>query len=476
MGWIQGAHHTLAWQIEHNGSWHAEIGDRFDDVYLVLGGPARREHQWSVRLAPGQTWRTVPVAVCLVAGGAETAMAALTRYRRAIRRPHPDNAELPVVFNDFMNCLMGDPTADRLQPLVRAAATAGAEVFCIDAGWYDDEAGPPGPGGVPSWWDSVGEWEPSTKRFPNGLGEVMDAIRAAGMVPGLWLEPEIVGVRSPIAAQLPDDAFLRRDGIRIAEWDRYQLDLTHPAARAHLDETVDRLIARFGVGYFKLDYNVDIGPCDGLLEHNRAFLAWLDAVRDRHPRLVIEGCAAGGMRLDGATLSRVCLQSMTDQQDTLLLPPIAAAAPTVAPPEQAAMWAYPQGDRVALAMVTAMLGRVHLSGRLDLLDDAQMAQVADALTVYKGYRHELAHGVPRWPLGMPGWRDEKLALAIDCGAVSYVAVWRRDCPDDVIELPWQEPVAVKALFPRPVEAAWHDGTVRVRLPTPNSAVLLRLVQ
>jgi len=31
---------------------------------------------------------------------------------------HDDNTALPVVFNDFMNCLMGDPTTDRLLPPV----------------------------------------------------------------------------------------------------------------------------------------------------------------------------------------------------------------------------------------------------------------------------------------------------------------------------------------------------------------------
>ena len=40
-------------------------------------------------------------------------------------------------------------------------AEVGAEIFCIDAGWYDD-------GG--DWWPSVGEWQPSTTRFPGGLG------------------------------------------------------------------------------------------------------------------------------------------------------------------------------------------------------------------------------------------------------------------------------------------------------------------
>ncbi|WP_425246971.1 glycoside hydrolase family 36 N-terminal domain-containing protein [Streptomyces sp. NEAU-NA10] len=179
---------ALMWQIEHNGSWHAELGDRFDDVYLALSGPTDREHQWRRRLAPSEAFRTVPVAVALVpTGGCEAALGALTRHRRAVRRPHPDHQGLPVVFNDFMNCLMGEPTTKALLPLVDAAAEAGAEIFCIDAGWYDDEPpGTVGPGGVPGWWDSVGAWEESATRFPGGLGPGPDPLgrHGAGAVAG----------------------------------------------------------------------------------------------------------------------------------------------------------------------------------------------------------------------------------------------------------------------------------------------------
>ena len=48
------------------------------------------------------------------------------------------------------------------------------------------------------------------------------------MVPGLWLEPEVIGVDSPIARELPDDAFLTRRGVRVAEHGRYLLDLRNP--------------------------------------------------------------------------------------------------------------------------------------------------------------------------------------------------------------------------------------------------------
>ncbi len=237
------------WQVENNGPWRWEVGEHVDDVFVALSGPTDVDHQWQQPLAPGSAFTTVPVTVAL-GRDLDAAVAALTHHRRASRRPHPDNARPAIVFNDYMNTLDGDPTTEKLLPLVDAAAAVGAEVFCIDAGWYDD-------GG--DWWPSVGAWQPSTVRFSGGLAEVTDRIRSHGMVPGLWLEPESVGVLSPIAASLPPEAFLQRSGQRIQEQERLHLDLRHPAARAHLDEVVDRLVLDFGVGYFKLDYNTDPG-------------------------------------------------------------------------------------------------------------------------------------------------------------------------------------------------------------------------
>ncbi|MEU5031463.1 alpha-galactosidase [Streptomyces milbemycinicus] len=488
---------ALLWQIEHNGSWHAELGDRFDDVYLALSGPTDREHQWRRRLAPGECFRTVPAAVAVVSeGGFEASLAAMTGHRRAVRRPHSDHSRLPVVFNDFMNSLMGEPTTEALLPLVDAAAAAGAEVFCVDAGWYDAEPpGAAGPGGVPGWWDAVGEWRESASRFPGSLREVLDRIRGAGMVPGLWLEPEAVGVRSAVAAALPDEAFFRRGGIRVAEWGRYQLDLRHPAARAHLDSVVDRLVRDYEVGYLKLDYNIDIGagtdgphgddsPGDGLLGHNRAYLDWLDGVLDRHPSLVLESCAAGGSRTDHAILSRLPIHSVTDQQDFRLLPAIAAAAPTAVTPEQGAIWAYPLPEHtdaeLGMVMVSALLGRVHLSGRPDLLTQAQLGIVRQALDVYKIYRHSLPGARPHWPLGLPGWRDGWLALALRTADDStLLALWRRDgAPEKVkLPLPWMDErarprVLFEAGVPASVDWDVDARSLRVGLPAERSAVLL----
>ncbi|MDQ0835509.1 alpha-galactosidase [Streptomyces achromogenes] len=479
------------WQIESSAGWRFETGEREGSAYVALFGPDDAHHQWHHTLAPGQEFHTVPaVLVRTESGGLDAAFGILTDHRRGIRRHHPDHRALPVIYNDYMNTLMGDPTTEKLLPLIESAAAAGAEVFVIDAGWYDDDA--------QGWWDAVGAWEAAANRFPGGIGEVLDAIRQRGMTPGLWLEPEVVGVRSPLARTLPSEAFFQRGGVRVTEHGRHHLDLRHPAARAHLDRVVDRLVGDWGVGYLKLDYNINIGPGTesgtgdgpespgaGLLGHHRAHLDWMASLLDRHPRLVLENCGSGGLRMDYAQLAVTQLQSTSDQQDFLRYPPIAAAAATAVTPEQAAVWAYPQPehslDEIAFTLTGALLGRVHLSGFLDLMDDDRFALVRSAIGVYKDIRPRIAAAHPFWPLGLPGWEDSWLAHGLRGPESTFLTVWRRG-PDGerrALSLPHLRGVGPvpEVLYPHPSDATarWDAdaGILTVHLPRPDTAVLLR---
>ncbi|MET9271486.1 glycoside hydrolase family 36 protein [Kribbella sp. NPDC003557] len=469
--------YALGWQVEHNGPWHYEIGESRHGGYLLLSGPTDQEHQWSVTLTEDAPFTSVPVS--LVAGtDRDTTFAALTRQRRAVRRTRPVDDRMPVIFNDYMNTLLGDPTTEKLLPLIDAAADAGADYFCIDAGWYAEG----------DWWNTVGAWQPSTTRFPNGLGEVIDRIRSHAMVPGLWLEPEVIGVRSPIAHELPDDAFLTRRGIRVADSGRYLLDLRHPAARKHLDDTVDRLVAEFGVGFFKFDNNTMTGPGTdkggtspghGLLEHQRALLDWLDGLHTRHPDLLIENCASGAMRMDYAMLSRLHLQSTSDQEDPLLYAPITAAAPAAVLPEQAGHWAYPitgtTREQFTFALVNGIPGRLYLSGHLNRMTAPELDLVRSALAAHREILKDLDSLVPSWPLGLPGWTDEWIALALDGPSATYLTLWHRGPGPATISLPIRR-ATITPHFPGDDDTwtyTWADDvlTVTTDVAEPSARVL-----
>jgi alpha-galactosidase len=428
----------LGWQIEHDGSWHWEIGEHAGCLYLKLAGPTELYAHWYKELKPGEFFASVPVGIVYGKGTAEDAAVVLTRYRRCIRRKNLDDEKLPVIFNDYMNCLSGSPSTAKELPLIDAAAAAGCEYYCIDCGWYS--AG--------SWWDSVGEWTPSSERFPEGLTYVMDYIRSRGMIPGLWLEIEVMGLHCKDVPQLPDECFFMRHGKRVCDKSRYQLDFRSSIVRKRATKIVKRLVEEYGAGYIKMDYNIEPGtgtdydadsPGDGLLEHARSYLSWLDFILKLYPFLVIENCSSGGMRMDYALLSRCSIQSTSDMEDYRMYSTIAANAPLALTPEQAAVWSYPMKDgdteETVFNMVNVLMLRVHQSGFLFALDDKRKSLVKEAVCYYKKIRDDRKDALPFWPLGFSRYEDEWAALALEGRNKTYLAVWKRGGSSRLCALP-----------------------------------------
>ena len=473
------------WQIEHNGAWHYELTDigRGNLLAIRLSGPEEFDNQWWKRLGAGESFTTVPVAFAQLAGDAENALDAMTTYRRDIRRPNADNAQLPVIFNDYMNGLAGDPTTDKEKPLIQAAKTVGCEYFVIDCGWYADGY----------WWDSVGEWQPSAVRFPGGIERLIQYIRDQGMTPGLWLELEVVGIKSPLADRLPDDWFFTRHGQRVIDADRYHLDFTHHEVRHFADGVVDRLVGQYGVGYIKMDYNITTGVGtdrnadsfgDGLLKHNRAYLQWLDEVFARYPDLVIENCGSGGMRHDYAMLQRHSIQSMSDQTDYVRNGNIAAVGASVVAPEQCAIWSYPlqRGDEeeVIFNMVNAMLVRIHQSGLLNRVEGHRLDLVAEGIATYKTYRDKIPALLPAWPEGLSQLDDPWFSYGLRDDHELYLAVWRGKGEDDSHELDltrYGNVTDVQQLYPKVDHTATYhlaDNTLHVQFPKEKMARLFHV--
>ncbi len=475
---------SLFWQIEHNGSWHWEIGDQNGHFYLNICGPDELNAHWFKELGMGDTFTSVPVAVGVTNKGFDEAMGELTRYRRVIRRPNKDNEELKIIFNDYMNSLWGDPTTEKEVPLIDAAANAGCEYYCIDAGWYADG----------NWWDNVGEWQESKQRFPNGLKEVTDYIRKKGMIPGAWLELEVMGINCPKLKELDDTWFFIRHGKRVYDRSRYQLDFRNEKVRNYATEVIDRLINEYGIGYIKMDYNIEPGigteyeadsMGDGLLEHQRAYLAWLDCIFEKYPELIIENCSSGGLRMDYAMLARYSIQSTSDQENYLQYATIAANAPTGVTPEQAAIWSYPleEGDEeeVVFNMVNSLLLRIHQSGHLARLSKERGSLVKEALDYYKTIRQDIKVATPFWPLGLSHFKDEWVCLGMKTEHKLYIAVWRRQGNKATKEIPLiglvNNKVSIKCTYPSYAsnQFEWQEASQKLTITLePNTARLFEI--
>ena len=291
------------------------------------------------------------------------------------------------------------------------------------------------------------------------------------MIPGLWLELEVMGINCPLAKKVPKDWFFQRNGKILMDENRYQLDFRNPQVRDHATKVVSRLVEEYGAGYIKMDYNLDLGvgtdlnadsAAEGMLEHKRAYLAWLDQILDRYPDLVFENCSSGGMRMEYSLLSRCQIQSVTDQEDYIKMAAIAANAMTAVTPEQAAIWSYPlkKGDQeeTAFNMVNAILMRIHQSGHLAELSRERLALVQEGIQVFKEISPETSKGLPFFPLGLATMQDNILSCGVDCGQNKYLTVWCTK-EDALAEIPLSfddsvPPAKSECIYPSSLPSDW----------------------
>lgn len=488
----------LMFAVESPNDWYWELGECAEGIYLYAGGAGAYEHEWEVRLRPGECYETP--AVALAEGDSmDGVIGEMTKYRRHIAGGYAADEGLPVVFNDYMHLSWDNPTEERTKKMAPVAASLGADIYVIDCGWHNEEDGS-------VIYPYVGAWRESKKRFPHGIRAAIDNIHALGMKAGLWLEPEVVGqFCEEMIGYYPDDAWFSLDGRPVLVGGRRFLDFRCEAVRKYMDGVVDRIVQVYGADYLKFDYNQDCGsgtdalgdkPGRGLELASKAFFSWVEGIRKRYPALILEGCASGGQRLDHATASACALLSSSDQTDYKKYPWIAANIFSAVLPEQAGVWSYPvdswaagfeatetwvhshvDDEAVAMNMVNAMLGRIHLASHVELLTDRQRVLVREGIKLMKELAPFKKRALPCFPNGFAKFGDHSACCGLSDGSKLLLAVWNTGGRGAIrIRLPAFRGAKAEVLYPKelPSSFAFEDGVFTAMLPKGYSARLFGL--
>ena len=242
-------------------------------------------------IAPGETVAAPEMHLGLVFGDLDAAVQAMhTHLRRSVFMPQPRGR------GGWLESGIGpevEITVEQVNHAIEAATEIGAEVFFIDASWY---ARPES-----NWWNTVGDWEVDRQRFPQGLKPFRDRVHAAGMLWGLWMDPERLGEQSQVAKEHPDWLAMNYDGERKIGG---LLDLTNPEAAKWMEEQIIRVIEVNQLDFFRLDYNTQPGRGiktihDGFVENGywryyETLYGIYERLRARFPNVIFENCAGGG--------------------------------------------------------------------------------------------------------------------------------------------------------------------------------------
>ncbi len=297
-------------QVLWSGNWRIETRSRWDGTTVSAGLPRTG---FCHRLGPGATMTLPEVLAIRVEGDLDDATRRLHDIRRA-RRPDPDRP-IPVQFNSWYPN-PGEPDLATMLSFIPGAAALGCEVFVLDAGWYRTEQ--------PSnenWWARTGDWLVNEKLFPNGLEELANACRAAGMEFGIWFEPEAVSSASAIRRMHPE--WLHHvDGLSPDPARREILNLGIDAAREHVRDRMLDVLKRTRAIWLKWDFNTELrtggwapgtGPePDPVISHYEGLHRLQDEIRAACPGLVLEMCSSGGGRFDGKLMSHAHVNWMSD--------------------------------------------------------------------------------------------------------------------------------------------------------------------
>jgi alpha-galactosidase len=399
-------------ELAYSGNWRMTFerlpgsgATRLDENPLEVSLGTSFDFEGALALPAGAS-RTLPaVAFTATTGDLDDAANQLHRFQRSYVFPRtPTNDPLLVQFNSWYP-FPGKMTVAEMKSCADVAAELGSEVFVLDAGWYNKK----------NWSTELGDYEADRVAYPNGIEELSSHVRAKGMKFGIWVEIENVGVESEMIRKHPD-WLLAYNGKPIVTNSRAMLDFSKPVVRAWAHATVDRLVRNYQLEWMKIDYNIDIGnqfgppaPADRggavLLDHIQGYYAWLDEVRLKHPKLVIENCSSGGLRFDLGIMAHTHTTWLSDVVAPLPSVQLAYGCTVAFSPEVCNHWMVGDGEgehaRVDqnappgwwdFILRVPMNGQYGISSRVFDWTPALRKRAAQNIALYKRIRTVIAGG------------------------------------------------------------------------------------
>ena len=206
------------------------------------------------------------------------------------------------------------------------------------------------------WFPKDGDWRWDPERFPRGGGPIEDYTHQNGMQLGLWVAwthggdsnyPDALNIFRHLdwATQM-----LKPDwGSKAINWGTL-IDLGYDPARDWATQEVQRIVSDNHLDYLKHDYSPIVTQCvqtnhrhhygvDVSYWSTLGYYHVMEAVKQRYPNLVLEGCSGGGHIKDFGYIKRVhyivttdTLSSLPDRQSlwdsTFAFPPAVLMAYT----------------------------------------------------------------------------------------------------------------------------------------------------
>jgi hypothetical protein len=332
------------------GSWYAGVEfsgrvalnlERRNGAIAGSIGLDPEPQPFRTRLAAGESFAAPTVFVGAAGNDVDAAGNVLRRWIRTVLNDPATlrDPQYPLVTNNSWGSAMAISDAQAMR-MIDDAHALGFEMFHMDAGWFR----------------AVGDWRPDPAKFPHGLAAVADRAHKLGLKFGLWVDWAQAGISTEKGALSVNDPGVRDWLVtdppplwKPAEFKGMTIDIGVPAAQAWVERETDRIVRDYRVDMLEHDGDVVAQGCDRTthahapvdparaqcyvddeffwvdgdnstdvsLHAVRAYYAIQDALKRRHPGLLLEICNDGGRMVDFGSAAHGDYFSIVDSYDPL---------------------------------------------------------------------------------------------------------------------------------------------------------------
>lgn len=266
--------------------------------FRFVAGINPRSFSW--QLAPGEAFYTPEAVLNFSADGFRGLSGQLHSFiREHIVRGVWKHKPRPVLLNSWEACYFKIDEKKLLQ-LAKAGKDAEIELFVMDDGWFL---------GRNNDTSSLGDWEPDPKKLPGGIASLSKKIKELGMDFGIWVEPEMISENSNLYKGHPDWAMKIPGHPHSEGRNQCILDLCNPEVRKYVIEEMTRVFSSGEIRYVKWDMNRNFSDIyspylpaakQGETAHRYVLGLYqiMEELTTRFPKILFEGCSAGGNRFD----------------------------------------------------------------------------------------------------------------------------------------------------------------------------------
>ena len=284
-----------------------------------LGIEAGNIPTFKTDVAAGKTFLVPPAFVGCYTGDIDDGSYTLHRFvlEKLVPRFPAGYAHPTLAYNLYLDA--GGANADGKGVLHSAALAKdlGFETFVVDAMWFPQS----------------GDWRWDPKRFPHGDQPIEEYVHSHDMKFGLWMAytqgSDSDDPRAMSVAKHPDwlSAPPKLDPKGHINWNAL-IDLGYDPARDWAEKATQRVVSEYKLDYFKTDYTPIVTSCQQTTHRHHygvdvsywstlGYYAVQEALIQKFPDLILEGCSGSGHMKDFGNIRRVHMIAMNDTLSSL---------------------------------------------------------------------------------------------------------------------------------------------------------------